>query len=65
MMGEGKTILAVGGAMLVAAMQREGIEIDVVYIDEPVPMPDFKEVRTDLAFKRGKTHPTSFRKSHK
>jgi hypothetical protein len=61
--GKGKTILAVSGALLASAMRRWGVEVDVMFINEPDPMPDFKEVRTDPAYRREKTHPKSFRKN--
>lgn len=63
-MADRKTILAVSGSILVAALQREGIEVDISF-DEPDPIPDFKELRTDPAYRRVKTHPTSFRKRNR
>lgn len=62
-MGNSKTVLAVTSAVLAQALFDQGVEIEVIHLeDERREIPDFKEVRTDPAFRRDKTHPTSWRK---
>ena len=62
-MGKAKTYLSVTSAVLASALRDADIDVNVFYVEEPEAVPEFKLLRTDPAFNRKKTHPTSFRKN--